>query len=193
MNLFIFDNSNNTLRLDDDEKGFLLVKEFSRLWDPERNKCKEDPSGKERRKAFKEFTFIYLMLDFKSPYFQYLEQEKYDAALIDSGLDKKDLEDPLFSAAYKKYEEIQDSDRILALIRTAYHTLHKMQVFLDNIDFSDTDEMGKPLYKPKDVIADISSIAKMRIQLQELETEHKKDLAASSKTRGGHDIGFDEA
>lgn len=82
---------------------------------------------------------------------------------------------------------------MLSLIKTGLRTLTKTQIFLDNIDFNnDVDDTGRPLFKPKDVIADIGSIAKMRSQLLELEVEHKKGLVASSKVRGDAEIGFGE-
>ncbi len=190
MNFFVYDNSENKLTIE--EYSILLVKEFNALWDIDRNKCKEDKTGKRRLRAYKELTYIYLVLDFKSPYFQYLEKDKHEAALDDSGLSEKDLKDETFLKAYHKYQEIRDADPILSLIQTAYKTLHKMQVFLDNIDFNmDVDADGRPLYKPKDVIADIKSISEIRKQLKELETMHKSDLAASGdKVRGDAELGF---
>lgn len=192
MNFFTFDANNNVLIIDD--YTILLVKEFAALWDQNRNKCPEDKTGKQRLLAFKEFTFLFLMLDFKSPYFKYTEGDKYEAALADSGLTEKELKDPVFIEAYDKYVEIQESDPILTLIKTAQRTLYKTKVFLDNIDFNeDVDETGRPLYKPKDIIADIGSIAKMRIHLQELEEQYKTSLSESSNVRGGVELGFDEA
>ena len=190
MEIFIFDNATNTLRIN--EYSILLIKEFADLWDIERNKCKEDKSGKDRLLAFKEFTYIYLSLDYKSPYFAYLEQDKHYAALVDSGLESEHVKNPQFVAAYNKYKEIQDSDPILSLIKTAHHTLYRTQVFLDSIDFTEIDEMGKPLYKPKSVIEDTASIAKMRNSLIELEEQHKKGLLSQSKLRGDTEPGFDE-
>lgn len=182
MQLFIYDNATNSLRIDD--YSILLVKEFAKLWEPERNKCKEDKSGELRLRAYKEFTYIYLVLDFKSPYFKYVEREKHEAALADSGLTEEDLKDEDFLNAYRKYEEIQEADPILALIKTAYHTIYKMRVHLDSIDFRESDIDGKPLYKPKDVIGDLTSISKIRTELQTLEQLHKTGLAAQNKTRG---------
>ena len=188
MNFFVFDSADNTLKID--EYSILLVKEFKDLWDKDRNKCKEDKTGKKRLRAYKELSYIYLVLDFKSPYSQYLEQDKHTAALADSGLTEKELEDEKFKAAFNKYKEIQDADPILSLIKTAYRTLYKMQVHLDNIDFEEMVN-GMLLYKPKDVLADIASIAKMRTQLQELEITHKKDLAAANnKIRGDAEPGI---
>ena len=182
MQIFIFDNATNSLRIDD--YSILLVKEFAKLWEPERNKCKEDKKGELRLRAYKEFTYIYLVLDFKSPYFKYLERDKHEAALADSGLIEKDLEDEDFLAAFRKYREIQEEDPILALIKTAYHTLYKMRVHLDSVDFSDVDADGKPIYKAKDVIADLKSISIARTELAALEQLHKTGLAAQEKTRG---------
>ena len=191
MDFFVFDDVSNTLRLN--EYPILLINEFKALWNQERNKCKEDKTGKERLLAFKEFTYIYLMLDFKSPYFKYLEQEKHEAALADSELTEKQLKDPLFISAFNKYKEILDSDPILSLIKIAHKTLYRTQVFLDSIDFTEIDEMGKPIYKPKDVIADIASIGKMRTSLQDLEEQYKNELSSDSNIRGGIELGFDEA
>ena len=49
------------------------------------------------------------MLDYKSPYFTFLEQHKHEAALVDSGLSEADLNDPLFVKAINKYKELLDS------------------------------------------------------------------------------------
>ena len=59
MNFFIFNSADNTLEID--EYSILLVKEFKDLWDINRNKCKEDKSGKLRLRARKEITYIYLV------------------------------------------------------------------------------------------------------------------------------------
>ena len=176
MNIFIFDGTTNTLKINEYE--ILLVKEFADLWDESRNKCKEDKNGKNRLLAYKEFTYIFLALDFKSPYLKWTEKQRHEAALADSGLN----------------DQIQNTDPFLELIKTAYKTLRKTKIFLDSIDFNnDIDSEGRPLYKPKDVMADIGMIGKMRVQLDELEKSYKANLEASSDIRGGGIIGFDEA
>lgn len=190
MNFFNYDETNNTLRID--EPSIFLVKEFKALLNDARNKCPEDKTGKRHLRAFKEFTYIFLMLDFKSPYFRYLEKDKHDAALLDSELTSEDLKNPEFVNAFNKYQEIQDADEILLLIKTAQRTLYKTRVFLDNIDYSEVDDMGRPIYKPKDVMADIDSISKMRKNLLALEEEHKSSLGQTSNVRGGVELGFDE-
>lgn len=133
------------------------------------------------------------MIDWKSPYQQYLEQERHLAALEDSGLTDDEWNDPDFRAACRKYQEIKDSSRILSLIKTAYRTLEKMRVSLDNIDFEERDNNLKPIFKPKDVLADIASIGTMADKLKELELSYKKDLlTTTSKNRGDVEEGFDD-
>ena len=50
MNIFVFDNAENRLRIEED--SILLIKEFAALWDVNRNKCKEDKTGKHRKPWF---------------------------------------------------------------------------------------------------------------------------------------------
>ena len=55
---------------------------------------------------YAEFKYIFLMLDFKSPYLEYIEQERHEQAMKDSELTDKEWEDPDFRAACRKYMEI---------------------------------------------------------------------------------------
>jgi hypothetical protein len=55
-----------------------LVKEFKTLLTRDKSKNKN--------RAFEELTHIFLAIDWKSPYNQYSELERHEAALDDSGL-----------------------------------------------------------------------------------------------------------
>ena len=187
--IFLYDNATGSLQLNLPE--ILLVKEFDALWDLSRNKCKEDSKGVKRLKAWKEFKYIWLFCDWKSPYQQYLEMEKHKAALEDSGLTEEEWNDPTFRAAVRKYNEIKNSSRVLNLIKTAYRTLEKMRVSLDNIDLEERDANQKPIFKAKDVLADIASIGVMADKLKELEVNYKKEQMQSGiKNRGDATPGF---
>ena len=94
--IFLYNNTTGSLELNVHE--ILLVKEFEALWDLDRNKCSEDPTGKKRLRAWKEFKYIWLFADWKSPYQQYLEMEKHKAAMEDSGLSDEEWNDPTFRA-----------------------------------------------------------------------------------------------
>lgn len=187
MQIFIFDNATNSLRIDD--YSILLVKEFAKLWDPKRNICKEDKKGELRLRAYKEFTYIYLVLDFKSPYFKYLEQDKHEAALADSGLSEEDLSDEDFLNAFRKYKEIIETDPYLRLLKAAYRHLHKMEVELDEIDYSERDIDGKPIYKMGEQLKNFDQIGKQYTVLKSLEEQYKTSQEAEAKVRGDVELG----
>lgn len=188
--IFLYDNATGSLRLNVYE--ILLVKEFEALWDIDRNKCSEDPTGVKRLRAWREFKYIWLFVDWKSPYQQYLEMEKHKAAMEDSKLTEEEWNDPTFRAAVRKYIEIKDSSCVLSLIKTAFRTLEKLRISLDNIDLEERDPISnKPIWKAKDILDSIGSIGTMADKLKELELNYKKDLLSTQKkARGDYEEGF---
>jgi hypothetical protein len=168
----------------------LLVKEFADLWETNRNKGAGDNRGYEKKRAFKEFSFIYLVYDWKSPYSEYSDQEKREAAQLDSTLTNKQLEDDKFIAACRKYQEMQDS-RILKLLRSAYRATDELRIYFDNIDLQERDpETGKPIYAAKDLIASISALGKTVEGLEQLEYMVKKEKEKERGLRGGQEAGM---
>ena len=68
-----------------------------------------------------------------------------------------------------------------------------MRIFLDNIDFTDTDGNGKYLNDPKKVLESINQIGKMSAYLKELEINYKKDQDVSNtRYRGDVELGLDD-
>ena len=98
----------------------VLIDEFRNLLDVNRNKCKDDPTGKLHLRADREFTYIYLAIDWKSPYSGYSEQERHQAALKDGHITEEEFEDSLFRAACRKYRALQDSNRYVRLLWFEY-------------------------------------------------------------------------
>ena len=76
MNVFTYDNVNNRIEINEPE--ILLIKEFKALSDRDKTKNKT--------RLWKELTYIYLAIDWKSLYNQYSEQERHQEALSDSGI-----------------------------------------------------------------------------------------------------------
>jgi hypothetical protein len=90
-----------------------------------RNICKEDKTGEQHLRAFKEFTYIWLALDWGSFYCEYTEQERHIEALKDSGLTKEEFNDPTFRAACRKYRQLQESNLALRTLGAARVTINK--------------------------------------------------------------------
>ena len=61
MKFFNYDNVNNEVLIDDE--NILLIREFESLMSNERNKTKEDKTGKKKLRSFKELKYLYLFFD----------------------------------------------------------------------------------------------------------------------------------
>lgn len=189
--LHIFQYNNVTGKIELEEPEILLTREFAILMQNERNKCKEDPHGIEHLRAFREFTYIWLALDWQSVYSNYSEQERHQEALKDSGLSEEEFNDPNFRAACRKYRALQESNRTIRMLHAAQKTVDKFTDYFENIDPQERDEQtGKPIYKVKDIMAEISQLSKVNDELKILEGQVKKEMAEASQLRGGAIEGF---
>lgn len=189
--LHIFQYNNVSGKIELEKPEILLVKEFAELMNNERNKCKEDKTGEKHLRAFREFTYIWLALDWQSLYSNYSEQERHQEALKDSGLSEDEFNDPSFRAACRKYRALQESNRTIRMLHAAQKTVDKFTDYFETIDPQERDvQTGKPIYKVKDIMSEISQLSKVNEELKILEGQVKKELAEESKLRGGAIEGF---
>jgi len=189
MKFFIYDQANESVRLN--EESILLTKEFEILITPLRNKSTSDKTGVKKIRAFKEFKYIYLYFDWGSPYFQYAEQDRHREAFLDSGLTKAEFEDVNFKNACNKYDELQNSSRIGKLLKASYNSIDKITHYLDTMDLNERDPVsGKPIFKTKDVIAEIASSSKLIDAVKTLELAFKKETETESSLRGDKEPGM---
>ena len=168
----------------------VLIKEFKDLLELGRNKCKQDETGLDHLRADKEFTYIYLAIDWKSPYSGFTNQERHEAALQDAGLTEDEWNDPTFRAACRKYVALQDSNRYVRLLQAAQEVTDKIIDYFQNIDLNSTDEQGKPLIKITDIQKAMDQSVKQIESLKQIEALVKKELTEQSQIRGGAVEGF---
>lgn len=189
-NIFQYDNVTNRIELNTPE--ILLVKEFADLMSHERNICKDDPKGVLGLKAFREFTYIWLAIDWKSPYCGFLEQDRHQEALADSRITEEEFADPIFRAACRKYKRMQEENRSIKLLQAAQNTVDKFIDYFNNVDPEERDPVtGKPIFKVKDLISEISNLSKVHEELKVLEGMVKQDLSQSTNIRGGAVEGYE--
>lgn len=187
--IFQYNNANGSVELNTPE--IILVKEFEALMKDERNITEQDKTGKFKSKAFREFTYIYLALDWQSPYADYPEQERHQLSLQDAKMTNDEFNDPEFRAACRKFRDIQNQTRSIRLLKAAQETVDKFMDYFHNIDPEERDPAtGKPIFKVKDIMAEISSLSKVQDELNTLEQMVKKEMAESSQLRGGYEDGF---
>lgn len=189
MKFFIYDNVNGNVQLN--SEGLLVISEFANLLSNDRNKTKEDKLGKKRERAFREFTYIYLFIDWESPYFNFSEEERHKASLDNSKLSEVEFNDELFRAACKKYEEIQNENINLRMLKGCMMSVEKLIFYFENVDINERDPItGKPIYSSKDLISNIKNAKDLVISLQDLEKQVKKELEQDTGLRGGMEAGF---
>lgn len=188
MKVFLFDNANNKVIINEPE--VLLIKEFAALWTNERNKTKEDPKGIYKSRAYRELTYIWLMIDWASPYSDYAEQDRHQACLQDANLSEDEWADPVFRAACRKYRDMQNESRALKLIKAAQGVVDKITDYFDTIDLSERDLItGRPIWKTNDVMKEMQSVSKVVDELKSLEYMYKKEQEEETGVRGEGDIG----
>lgn len=188
-NIFQYDNANNRIELVKPE--ILLVKEFAELMDNERNICKEDPTGQLGLRAFKEFKYIWLAIDWKSVYCDDSEQERHQFALRDAGLTEEEFNDPKFRAACRKYRQIQESNKSVQLLNAAKEMVDKFIEYFKLTDPLERDETtGRPVYKVKDIQAEMKNLIDVHETMVQLEDQVKKQIESQSSLRGGYTDGY---
>lgn len=182
MNVFVYDNVNNRLEINEGE--ILLVREFKNLFDKDKSKDKSQ--------AFKELTYIYLALDWKSPYSQYTELERHEEALRDSGLTEEEFNNPVFREACRKYRALQDSNKSIKMLNAAKTAVDRFIDYFEVIvDLNERDQNGKPIFSAEKVMKEVSNLTKVHQELIDLENAVKKELIEQSTLRAGAIEDFD--
>lgn len=177
--LFVYNNAENKAEINED---CLLIKEFKALALTERNKCKEDPNGTQLLRMQRELTYIYLMLSWKSPYADYPEADRHKDVMEDAGLTEEEFNDPIFRSACRKYRELQESSIPVKLYNSAKNTIYNMIDYFNSVDPMERDVVtGKPIYKVKDIMAEIGNISDMLEQYKALELQVKKEMTGGQE------------
>lgn len=180
---FAYDDSKNQIIVNEPE--IFLVKEFADLWTNERNACKEDPSGVKKLKGFRELVYIYMAIDWGAPGSKDTPSNRIAQALEASGLTNEELEDPVFKAACKKYQELQDaSSTVGPMIQMFRNKLHEIQVFIKSIDYNERTDTGMPVFKVKETFDAMQQLSKVIASLKVLEEEYKQEQDEMAGLRG---------
>ena len=182
MNVFVYDNVNNRLEINEGE--IFLITEFKNLLNKDQSKNKE--------LAFKELTYIYLALDWKSPYSQYTELERHEEALRDSGLTEEEFNNPVFREACRKYRALQESNLSVRMLNAAKLGAQQfIDYFTIIADLNERDVNGKPVFDAKKHFETMSKMHDLHEELTSLENLVKKELTETSTLRAGAVEDFD--
>lgn len=180
---FAYDNEKNRVIVNEPE--ILLIKEFADLWTNERNACKEDPSGDQKLRGFKELIYIYIAIDWGAPGSKDTPANRHKAAMEASGLTEEEFNDPIFKAACNKYKQLQESSSVVGqMVATYTNKIHEMQEFVKSINYDERDNNGNPIFKIKDTLLEMQSLSKALDALKELENKYKEEQSEATGLRG---------
>ena len=158
--LRLFEYDNMKMKVVISEPDIFLISEFKSLFDNERNKCKEDKLGNLKLRTFRELQYIYLAIDWRSPYKEFTERERHEAALKDAEISDLEFEDSTFREACRKYKSMQETSKIGALLQSQLSLIERMRVYYDTLDFEERDTNGKPIFKMKDIQGEVAGMGK---------------------------------
>lgn len=179
MNLNVFDYDQRTGTVILNSADLALIDEFRTI-------IKRD-----KDRADREFTYIYLAIDWKSPYNGYSEQERHEAALQDAHITEEEFNDTSFRAACRKYRALQESNRYVRLLKSAELVTDKIIDYFNNVDLEERDEQtGKYVNKVADIQKAMENASKQIETLKMIESLVKKEIAEQSQIRAGATEGF---
>lgn len=126
-----------------------------------------------------------------SPYSQYEETERHEECLKDAEITDEEWNDSDFRAACRKYRDMQESSKALKFIKAAQSVADKLTDYFNDLDLSERDPVTqKPIYKTKDVIAEMQSASSVVEELKNLEMMYKKEIqATNTSVRGDAELG----
>ena len=135
-----------------------------------------------------EISYVIFLCDYKSPYNAYNEVDKPRIIKEDFIKNHKWEPDQLILDAIKKYEELQQTTNT-RLLRSAKKGAEKLAEYFENVDFSETDDYGKPKYTAKDLASNLGAVGNIVKSLTQLERQVQSEQVEVSNVRGNSGIG----
>lgn len=153
----------------------LLLKPFKAIWKRDKSQSKE--------RALSELGFIYFFCDVRSDY-QYIvdPEERMKEIKIGEGLPESWQPDDLLKEAIEFYNSFKTSS--ILLLEDTRVAVNKFREMLNEINFRELDNNGKPVYPMNTVLSTIKQVPELVKALEEAERSIAKEITQSDKVRG---------
>lgn len=157
------------------EPEILTLKVFKKLH--QRDKTKD------KSKFIQELSFIYFYSDPRSDY-QYLtdEEERIKAIIEGEGLPDNWKIDKELQEAIDYYNSFRPTSALL--LEDTRIAVDKLRQLLRNIDLSEVDANGKPIYTLNTIVNTIKQVPSLVKDLDEAERTIAKEIVQNDKIRG---------
>ena len=154
------------------------------------NKQEGDNDGRKRKRGYSILRYASLFYAYNSPLAEQPDKKRKEMAIKYSQINVKDLNNSTVIEFLKEIETLSvDGSKSLQALIAARNLIDKMIEHINNVDFNDVDEHGKPLYdinKYKGFIKDLDGLIE---GLDKLEDKVTSSLAQTTRARGGAKIG----
>lgn len=155
----------------------LLIPEFKKLYDRDKTKDKS--------KVFKELSYIYFKTDYKSLYLSYEEDMREELLVKDFIGEKGWKPDKDIILAINKYKDFQKTPSI-GFLEDAMMAVNATRKYFREVDYSERDIKGNPVYKVKEVTASLKDCEGVLNTLEKLKKKIEIEQQLSdNKARGG--------
>jgi len=152
-----------------------------------------DYRGDKKLWATKQFTFIFHMLDPRTPIenAEVLKQgERRKKALEYSGITDKEASSEIMLDALDEYEYMLEiAVPSLPMLRSAKHSLVKVQNHFDSINFDDRDKKGALVHDVSKHITNVKNLKQLHQAVKEFDAMVMEELKQSTGIRGSADMG----
>lgn len=177
----LFELENNTVKF---SPITLTIKEFKKLWSRDRTV--------EKKQAVAELSYIFFLIDYKSIYRSYDEEERKQRIiedLVDGS--KININDPDLIVAIEKYKELIVTPSI-ALLDDAECAIFKIRKYFREVDLTQMDDKGKPIYTARDLMANIKSVGDVAESLRKTREQVEKEQNELGRIMGNETIAIFE-
>jgi hypothetical protein len=178
---------NDDFLVDLNKEWIQLHEPFKKLYLRDKGNNSTHYKGRYKFQAQKEFTYIYLLCDYRSNLINYSEEDREKESRKAAGLDSNWKPDKEVKDAIEHYKSLQDT-RSLRLLKASMKNIDKM---IESLDASSESELID-LVTITDNIKAMKEIKTLIKNLQEVEEMVKKELSEQGNSRGNIELGENE-
>lgn len=154
----------------------LLIPEFKLLWDRDK--------AKDKATALRELSYVYFLVDYKSPYRSSLTPKQLAAVVAkDFMKDEEYSPDKEVVSAMVKYADLQRTPSML-LLDASLKTVFNLIEYLENVDLQERDDKNKPIYKPNDVTTALGKIGTIVDSINKVRSNVEREITQTASLRG---------
>ena len=136
----------------------------------------------------KELSYIYFMIDHRSPFAVYeWKQREIEVKISIFGDKSKWTPSSKVKQACEKYEKLIETSAV-KLLKAAKESIVKLEKYFRDIDLTLTDDNGRPIFHAKDLINNLEKMGRVVDGLTRLEDIVKKEEQAANTNRGGIEV-----